>query len=472
MSFGHGFSQGFRNGIIIGEEFNKANKQHKLNKLRDQAIEEAKGLRESDIGALVEEGPGARAPIEERSVNAAAPQTTTPASVEAGSVMAAAGGIERRSLDAPVTTTPAAQGMATPGQAAATATPATETPQPVSAVPPASPAAQGVMGPTAPFSVKGRGYGTREEALKAAEQHIASLEDYQTNTIFKKKQQFYLENGEPEKAQQYANFLESKRGKDAIKTYSNAMQKLMFAGDVNGGIKELGDYYNRFIDDGVDFTGGKVGEDGKIIVTVKDKASGKSREVPFSKAEIMRMAFAYDPAKLVEMGMEQIRTEEKTAAELAKERRAEAAKVREENRGEARDIRKEGRARDAKIEDKTLDAQLEDAKPGTTGQQIRDLRRSGLFSEDEIKKIVATGEHKKTTDPTERRALVVDSLTKNVFGFANKPVEERNRMIDEMMASIYRDEKPASPATGGISEAPKGKGTPVYDTKTKSIVYR
>jgi hypothetical protein len=83
--------------------------------------------------------------------------------------------------------------------------------------------------------------------------------------------------------------------------------------------------------------------------------------------------------------------------------------------------------------------------------QVSSLRDAG-YSDDDIKKmmpsLVGAGDHKKTTDPTERRALIASDLLKNDAKFGRLTQDEQNKRVDDMMGVIYRDEKkaPAKPA--------------------------
>lgn len=491
--FAGGFAHGFNNGITIGKSVKDAMKEHKLQQIREQGVAEAEQARAAEIDKLVKSNAVVDAPaVSDAPVTEAQP-------VQTGVVAPASEGITPpRPLDASVTpsavgggiTPAAASATATPSISPAAATPAAPANAPVAtpeltaaqstASTPPTPAAPEL--PQMPFSVGARGFKTREDAAKFAEAKVPSVSDYVTRSVAPKLQEFYVANGELDKAEQLGTYIESKRGKEAVKSFGTAMQKLMFTNDVDGGVKALGEYYNKFIDDGVDFTGGKIGEDGRVNITVKNRDSGKESVMPMTKAELVRLGMAHDPTQLFKMGLAQVEKQEAAQAEIAKESRGEARDIRKEGRGEARDIAKDKRTQNAKIEEKTLDAELDAAKPGETGKKIRDLRKSLSWSDERISHYIdKDGEFKKTTNPTERRALVASDLMKNDMSFPRDKPEVKEEKVKSMMELIYgkaptatpSSAAPATPAAGGLSKSSgKGKGVPWYNPQTKQIEYR
>ena len=104
-----------------------------------------------------------------------------------------------------------------------------------------------------------------------------------------------------------------------------------------------------------------------------------------------------------------------------------------------------------------------DAREGKKTDAAIDAKVSALrdagYPDEEIKKmmpaIIGAGEHKKTTDPAERRALIASDLLKNDPSFARKSKDEQNKRIDDMMGVIYGDKaEPAKPAAPVILDKP------------------
>jgi hypothetical protein len=449
--FAGGFSQGFNNGVNIGKTLAEATKQKKIADLAKQGIVEATAARQADIDKKITE-------------NLPQQEATPAKDVEVAPIETPQAQVSQ--------ITPQGETI-TPASAAPT-TPETITPQ--ATTPPASvpqvAASEGIA-PRKRFSVGGQEFDTREDAMKAAEKQVGSIQDYQTNTIFPKMQQFYMEQGDVATAQKYADFAESQRGKAAIKLHSQALGQLMFGGDVDKGIKMLGDYYNKFIDDGVDFVGGKANADGTYTVTTKTKG-GKTNEVQVDKKQIMAMAMAYDPSKLVQMGMDQVKSEEATRSEIAKE-----------NRAEARDNRKSARDQANKIEYKTIEVQLEAANASSkvkreVNAKVEFLRNAGYsdaFINEALPGIIGIGDYKKKTSPEEARRLAFSDRMKNDMTFSRKSPEDQQKLLDQDMKLIYGgvDPKtaPANPAAQGLpTQPPKQGGIPVFDTKTGKIIYK
>lgn len=461
--FGAGFSQGFNNGVTIGKTFNEAMKQKKISDLAKQGIAEAQAARQTDIDTKITENlPQQEAtPVKDVEV---APIETPQAQV---SKITPQG--ETVPTQTPQATTQ--QAITPTTTAPQTSTPQTSTPQAPASSMPQIAATEGVT-PRKRFSVGNQQFDTREDAMKAAEKQVGSIEDYQTKTIFPKMQQFYMEQGDVATAQKYADFAESQRGKAAIKAHSQALGQLMFGGDVDKGIKLLGNYYNKFIDDGVDFVGGKANADGTYTVTTKSK-DGQTNEIQVDKKQIMAMAMAYDPSKLVQMGMDQVKTEDAARAEIAKE-----------NRAEAKDNRKAKRDQNYAIEKMSIEKQLDAANASTkvkreVGAKVDFLRSAGYsdaFINEALPGIIGIGDYKKKTSPEEARRLAFSDRMKNDLTFARKTPEQQQQILDQDMKLISGgvDPKtaPASPAAQGLPAPQKQGGVPVWDSKTGKIIYK
>ena len=463
MNWG-GFAGGFAQGL--NQTFDSKgiarylmSPERRQEEIMAQGVAEAKAAREADIGNMIQSNGITQA--KQPSAMDEKPATATPTVPEA-----APAPTTTPVQDAP-TTTPGSGIKAIVADQTPTATPATETPTTDKATPVAEKATVAANG--LPYTVKGQGYATMDEAKAAAAKQAPSIMDYMYKTAFPKMQEAYIASGNVEAADRLQKYVESKRGQDAINTYGKAMNKLMFTTDVDGGVKALGDYYTRFVDDGVDFIKGEIGQDGKINITTKNKADGAENVMALSKGDLLRMGMAYNPGKLLEMNL--IRADE--AEKAASKTKADIAK---EDRQFTRDIEK-----------MTIEKQLDAANVAgkerrAINAKIEALRGAG-YSQDFINKsmpaILGIGDFKKATSPEEARRLAFSDRMKTDPMFGRKPAEEQNRIIDKDMSIIYAGAKPsetpepaapASPAAGGLPKA--GKGVPVYDTKTGTIVYK
>ena len=303
------------------------------------------------------------------------------------------------------------------------------------------------------FWVNGQRYDTREQARAAAEKAVPSAHEMFMKNAVPKLAEAYIANGEPEKAKAWTDYADSVNGKRAIKDWAAAYT----APDFDTAATRFGKYYTDHINDGVDYTGHKmkVNADGTqvAVVTLKDKASGKEIEMEMTREKMLAMGSANNPQKLFEQ-------------EVAKQAQADKLKFEYQ-------LKQQGRRAD--LQDKKelerykadVNADRESNKVNSKiDAQVSSLRDAG-YSDAEIKKmmpaIVGAGEHKKTTDPTERRALVASDLLKNDPTFARKSKDEQNKRIDDMMGVIYGDQakaEPTKPAAPVIVEKPMA-----YDPK-------
>lgn len=286
------------------------------------------------------------------------------------------------------------------------------------------------------FSVNGKSYATREAALSAAEKEAPSAADLFMKNAVPKIEAQYLQMGDPDKALAWSKYADSHNGKRAMKDWAAAFT----APDFDTAATKFGKYYTDHINDGVDYTGHKMltkSDGSKVaVVTLKDKATGKESQMELTRQSMLALGGANNPQKLFE-------TEQAKQAQADKFKYEQSIKA-QERRNDTQDKKDlEGYKQDRldQREGKKFDAGV-DAK-------VAALRDAG-YSDDDIKKmmpaIVGAGEHKKTTDPTERRALVASDLLKNDATFARLPKDKQNQKIDDTMSVIYGDgPKPAAP---------------------------
>lgn len=304
-------------------------------------------------------------------------------------------------------------GVTTPAAPSAAATPAAATP---------------VQKPNGQFSVNGQSFDTREQAIAAAEKAAPSAHElFLKNTSAKMAAQYVL-NGEPEKAKAWTDYADSVAGKRAIKDWAAAYT----APDFDTAADKFGKYYTDHINDGVDYTGHKMltKEDGTqvAVVTLKDKATGKSTEMEITREKMLAMGAANNPQKLFE-------------AEQAKQAAADKIKLEAKIKHDQRSA------------DHTDRINLEGYK-----QDRIDEREAGK------------GSNKKTTDPTERRALIRSDEMKNNPKFARMSPEEQGKAIDKAMETVYGPN--ANKADGPTKPAPVIVDKPMAFNKDLPVKYR
>ena len=511
-AFAGGFSGGFKEGVSTAKTIRDVIREGKLQDLRDKGMAEAEAQRASTVQGLIKEngvsdqptsGPvttdaptvaapaadGAavatpvapQTPVEAQELPPLGPKPGFGASSEgtAGEAEAAAAYAAQRSATPPAVAAPAmpAPDAAAPAQGAA---PVSAVPNPAAPVVQAAPSAQqGVaatgMAPAAvaaaapapapvvkkpggKFSVNGQNYDTREQALAAAERAAPSAADLFMKNAVPKIAEQYLVNGDPEKAKAWTDYSESRSGKLAMKDWAAAFT----APDFDTATARFGKYYSDHVNDGVDYTGHKLltKADGSqvAVVSLKDKATGKTTEMELTREKMLAMGGATNPQKLFEQAQAQQLAADKMKYEAqlkAQERRQTNADNRERDdlKADRDDARWAAR-------DRALDGRAGAGVNAKIDAQVASLRDAG-YGDDEIKRmmpaIVGAGDHKKTTDPTERRALVTGDLLKNDPTFSRKTPELQAKQVDDMMTVIYRDEKKPDPVA-----KPTGNPNAIY----------
>lgn len=342
--------------------------------------------------------------------------------------------------------------------------------------------------PTQRFQVGGRGFDTREAAVAAAQKKVPSVQDFVINTVAPKMQDWYVGQGDLDSAERLGQYMESRRGREATKSFGNAMQKLMFTDDVDAGVKALGDYYNQYIDDGVDFTKGEQLPDGRLRITVKQRDGGAERQMDLNKAELVRMGMAHDPVQLFKMGLAQVEAGEKSAADAAKDSREFKQKVQlkkmdiaadndRQQAGFDNDTRKAQTAQGYKLEEIATREQLEAAGIGKKERakvqaKVDILRENGLPPDavrDILPQLLGGDAYKKSTSPDEARRMLLTEHAKDMM-WSKKSPEEQRKIIDQEMDVIYG--KPKQPQATPPAPGKRPGGVPVFDSKTGQIIYR
>lgn len=471
--FAAGLSAGIGTGIKLGNTLEEGNKKRALDDILKQSRAEATQTRSAAVNGLIND---TGASSDKGSNSVATTQPVTEAKVE-----------QKPLSDI----TPTATAPTTPASTGETATPAAEKPTAVSPQAPAQVAASGIQpAQDGRFVVGNKRFATREEAQAEADKRVAPIDNFVTDNILKKQQQFYIGQGEVEKADQLGKYMESQRGQRAVKTYGKAMTALM-SGDIDNGVKHLGEYYNQNVDDGVDFTGHSITPDGNIAITLRKKDGGGESQMVMSKRDLLMLGFAHDPVKLQAQLLDAQTAKDKSANEMAKEDRA-------AKREDYRDKRNFEQQKEIKsldqnnaIEKMTIEKQMDAANASAkvkreVGAKVEALRSAG-YSDDFINGvlpgIIGVGEYKKATSPEEARRLAFGDRMKADVTFGNKPAAEQQKIIDQDMKLIYGGVKPsatpssaspASPVSGGLPQpqAAKQKGIPVYDATTGKIIYR
>lgn len=556
--FAGGFAQGFNNGVSMGKTINDAMKQKKLDDVRKAAVDEASAARGESVAGMIkdngitgtpapaaaiptESGPATVAtapatgqpapdtpgvtttmPVAEPVVTATpaggAPSSITPAAANPSATQTPAQAAPGMPPEAAVTPTAAPAQAATAPVAAPVVTPQTSLAGQATPTTPAQVAAAGIAAPKR-FSVGDQSFDTREEAQAAAEKLAPSRAEFTGKAVAKKLEQHYIETGDIESAEKWSAWAKAKDNERKMETWAGAF-KAAQTGDYVGSARQLMKLYPDFNDGhtlvsatAVKDANGK--ETGFKMIT-RDKA-GKETTIEHDAQTISRVGLAQmNPQKMFEMDRaEQVAAataRAKAAADKANDARTlnkelivEGVKAKSTEARDTRKFAQEDKTNAAKadqdLEKLTIGKMMDQANVGErvkaeANTKIDFLKRRG-YTEDQITgmvpEILGVGS-KKTTDPTERRAIVTTELAKDPM-FARKSTEEKNKAVDGMMDVIYGPSGsapapgarptprnntvanpfvPAATAAGGLPAqgAAKPAGVPVLDTKTGKIIYR
>jgi hypothetical protein len=469
--FAGGLSQGFNNGIQIGKTINAAIKEKRLEDIRAQGIAEAKAMQEKAVADSVREnepsqpGTPATAPT---ALNTA-PQTAEPS--------------------APAAPAPAPDQPAQPAAPAPAAAPnamdvkAVTTASMEPPAPPVGPAA-GLPAPAKRFSVGNMGFDTRDEAMAHARKSTPTIMDFMSKTLVPKMQEELVAQGDIEKAEAWGKWAKDKENQQRMETWGKAY-KAMQVGDVDTAAKHFFKLYQDY-DDGVtplsheavkDKEGNITGFNGRL----KTDATGEERSQFIDKGSLTEMGLsALSPPALFEQvyknknAADQLRA--KAAIDAANDARTAAREEARDNRlADREDTREERRAKreadnakrqhEYKIEELAKQEGLKlqglgKAKKAELQGEIELARENGV-PDDEIRALVRRrlggDQHKKTTAPEERRALVRSDLMKNDMKFPTDPPEVQQRKIDDAMRQIDGAGGAPAAAGGGAQQFQEGR---------------
>lgn len=473
--FGEGFSRGYGSGVAIGKSITDAVRQKKIEDIRKQGIAEAQAMQQAAIDAAVTDNYNDK------------PAAPTEAPQPANVVMDTPG-VQTSAIEQPQTT------VKDPGQVLA--------PVEAPAIKPI-PADLGMsLEMRKRYSAGGKDFDTREQAVAQASKKVPSIMDYMGKTLVPRMQQALIESGDVQQAEAWGKWADEQANQRKMKTWAKAYTAAQL-GNMEAAAEHVFELYKDF-DDGVTPVSKEVvkDKDGNVTgfnVKLKDDATGEER------------AQFIEPQAIVNMGLSSLSPPAmfEQAYRRQNEASALAAKARIDEQNDARtyrrDMARQGmiedradkraaasdrrRAADAerqhgyKLEEMATEQELKEAgivkQERAKVQSKVDLLRDNGMSPDAIREMlphmVGGDGYKKATDPTERRAIVVADLMKNDPSFAReKDKTKQDQKVSRMMEIIYGSNQATKPAGGGAKPASSTKksGTPVYDSKTGTIVYR
>ena len=495
-AFAGGLSEGVASGIKMGKSIRDVIREREKEDMLKQAREEA-GKAYDAQNAAAGGLPAAS------NATPATPATQAPAQAPA----AVAEDAPAQSYPVPAPPPAAAAPLASPESAAASLPPsvATQTPAPTvqptpqqieaavkkpdapaepTPAPSATPQAAAAAGVPAPVAA------TPAVPAQPVKPDPQSRSDFIQKEMGRRAYDYFVGIGDLDTAEKWRAASESAGQRAVMRDWAKAYT----APDFDSMLDRFGKFYTDHVNDGVDYkTHEIVNRDGQQIgvITLKDKATGKEQKLELTQDKVMQMAEANNPAALFASESKKqalMAASKQKLQEKAAETKLKAAEtVYKEDRADAREkIKQDGQAaRDErtgqrKISEITLKSQLDAANLGAKAKaearaKIDMLKESGRTDEEVnalMPSILGVGDHKKTTDPAERRALILSDLTKNDPTFSRLSEEAKAKKVDESMRVVYGGEAAktsskadAKPTDSAQSQAP----VIVRDKKTGQV---
>ena len=380
---------------------------------------------------------------------------------------------------------PATTGSITPAAAPAAAPSSTQSAVTTTGVATKAPEPVKIEGK---YVVNGKGYKTMAEARKAAEAAVPSTMEYFMRNGVPKIAEEYVRQGDPAKAEAWMKWSETSQNQASMREWSS-MYRAAQMGDFEKAADHAFKLYQRY-EDGITPLSKEVvkNKDGEVTgfnVRLRRDASGEEMTQFIDRRAMIEMGLAaLSPPQMFEAMWKRQTEVDKTAAEARIKLQDRAAKreddrALEEFKQDRLDQREKAKGQQ-RLSEVALKGQLDAANLGAKERaqakaKIDMLQEAG-YGEEQIKAmipaIVGAGEHKKTTDPTERRALIFSDMTKNDPTFARRPKEEQEKIVGQAMDVIYGGEKPAGAQPGASSSAAKPTGNAAFDSAAEGAMFK
>jgi hypothetical protein len=416
-AFAGGLGTGVDRGMKLVDSIDDMQRKVRIQKLREEGMAEAESQRANSVQGMVKESGVASGQPTSGPIETASPAVASSTPVR----------------QAPPSGTPLPPAQPMPGvgasaegaQGEAEAASVMQAPK-VDVVQPTPQviATTGVAAkPNGKFTVNGKSYDTREQAMAAAEKAAPSAQDFFMKNAVPKIAAEYMVQGDPAKAKAWQDFSESHNGKRAIKDWAAAYS----APDFDTAATRFGKYYTDHIDDGVDYTGHRMltKADGSqvAVVALKDKATGATTEMELTREKMLAMGGANNPQKLFE------NEQAKQAAESSQK-----AKIGEKVFESKLRIGEKAYELDRKDQGEAKKAEYAKDLEHTKGQQkLSEISLNGQYKLDAARLKSTLGEdgadaYKKATSP-EERAAIIRSNHKDDTKFQKMTPDEQDSFI-------------------------------------------
>jgi hypothetical protein len=492
FNIGGSLASGFSQGLDIGNRITDLMKEDAVAKVRAQGIAEARAMQAAGTPQVQDNGDMQNLTANpQASVDPAAPPVNT--SLAASPAMAGAA--------APVTADPDA--------------PLSDTPQASPA--PAGPATGGVtIAGGKRFMVGDQGFDDLASAQAHAAKQAPDINEMMRKTLVPKMQAIYMDQGDVAKADAWGQWAKSKEGEQKMADWGKAFSQAQ-AGNFGAAADQLAKMHAD-LNDGMTYLGHEDVKDknGNLTgfnMTYKDDATGEQKSQFVDKHALIDQGLtALSPQAMFDQTYKAQAASDTMAAKEAIDNRNDARTAARQAANAAAVTAREGVLQDKKFsQDKEMEAvkstnriaedaakkQIDVGAVGPTYKakldaQVAAMRQYGMSEDDiqgSIPVLVGADGTKKTTDPTERRAIITTELLKDPR-FGKKTEAQQKDQVDQLMrvggvdvsggVKIPRRTNgtppPAAPAAGATPPAgarvAKTGGIPVWDPATNSMITR
>lgn len=299
------------------------------------------------------------------------------------------------------------------------------------------------------WSYNGQTFTNRDEARRAASQHIGTVMDVYLRDHAPAVAQAMLERGDVEGATRFQNFLSSEQGKAGLRRWAGMVRAAQLGNPEAFG-RHFQAAYNAYEPDGMRVTGTRVLRDGDNItgmeVTFQPRGGGDPVTQRFNGIDqVYRLGIGLAaPENQLQYATQMLKSAEQQRAELAREARTEDRADRRvllqhdlaERRARAADQRSQAR------EDRAFQRQLE-----------RDAHQSALRE--------AEARGRRTDEPTASQVrsslqTIIRDKAASDPRFARLPMEEQLAIAEQ----IYRAQRQTAEQVSGSGSRPQPRGLP------------
>ncbi len=339
------------------------------------------------------------------------------------------------------------------------------------------------------YSVGNTTYNTPAEANKAAETQVGGFIDYWKKTAAPKLQQYWMENGDIDKAQNFSKWLEDSKVQEGMNNWAN-MARSFQLGDREGFLTNLNKTLTTsgYYDGAVQPVGAKekTNDKGDLLgytVTFRDKNTGKETTEDYTGDDVRKMAVTgLSPDKIYSMGVDDYRAAQKLRVDAANkkdERQWEVQKMGIQQQNTQENQANQSQLRMAeKAEEKRLGIGDASKDPLAKAKATSQWLKSQGYSDDYIAKNAPAmvGIQNQNKPRASRIEDYIKLQTENDRGFSKLPlsqkIEQANQYIDTVDAASSGN---IAPTTAPASQQPTAQqpGRRLFwDSKTNSMIER